>query len=448
MRILLLTQIVPYPPDAGPKIKTWHVLRYLVEHGHQVTLVSFVRRDEEKYLDVMRKICHAVYAVPIKRSRVTDIFYWFRSHLTGRPFLVERDDRLAMKELVEKLLVSQSIDVIHADQLTMAQFALHAGHHVSDTVSPLKSKRKIKDFQLSPALRICNHPALIFDAHNAVWTILERMSKNARWYLKPVIALESRKVKYYEGQIIRYFDHTLAVTEMDRQALQEAESYSNNGSGLDKFPITVIPIAVDTHQLKPIRRRPCSRNILTISTLHYPPNADGIRWFIREVFPLICHQVPEVTLTVVGKNPPSDLLRLANQEIPGIQFTGYVADLNPLFEEAALMVVPVRAGGGMRVRILDGFAHGMPIVTTTIGLEGIAAQPEKEVVVRDDPIEFAQAVITLLKDETLQAQLAENGRRLVEKRYDWEIVLKEMDSIYTGMWRKPFELEVGIDERK
>jgi hypothetical protein len=119
MRILLLTQIVPYPPDAGPKIKTWHVLCYLVEHGHQVILVSFVRKEEEEYVDVLRKICHAVYTVPISRSRTADIFYWLRSHVTGRPFLVERDDRSSMVDLVEQLLVSQSIEVVHADQLTV-----------------------------------------------------------------------------------------------------------------------------------------------------------------------------------------------------------------------------------------------------------------------------------------------------------------------------------------
>jgi polysaccharide biosynthesis protein PslH len=446
MRILLLTQIIPYPPDAGPKIKTWHVLRFLVDHGHQVTLASFVRKEEEKYVDDLRKICHAVYTVPIHRSRLADIFYWFRSQVTRRPFLVERDDLPAMVALVRRLLVTQPVDVIHADQLTMAQFALCSRGRMPSFTQPNENGKVIDDSNPSPEAIIHDPPALIFDAHNAVWTILERMSMNARWFLKPVITLESHRVKRYEGRIIRSFDHTLAVTETDRQALLAAESFAFKAAGSEIHPpITVIPIAVDTKQIQPVRRKPGSQNIITIGTLHYPPNADGIRWFLREVFPLICQHIPEATITVVGKNPPQDLLRLANHKI---KFTGYVTDLTPLFEESAVMVVPVRAGGGMRVRILDGFARAIPMVTTTIGLEGIDAQPGKEVVVRDEPDQFAAAVIELIQDEALQFELANTGRRLVEKCYDWEIVLQRMELIYQNKDRRSSGLEVETSENK
>jgi polysaccharide biosynthesis protein PslH len=429
MRILFLTQIIPYPPDAGPKVKTWHVLRYLVELGHQVTLVSFMRKEEEEHIDELRKLCHAVFIVPLRRSRLADIFYFLTSLVRGKPFLVERDDRFSMQELVNRLVVSESIDVIHADQLTMAQFAWRAGESVSRISRTLD--REIDDLHNHPFGRANHHPAMIFDAHNAVWTILERMSKNTRWFLKPVIALEARKVKYYEGWVIRNFDHTLAVTEIDRQALQAAAAFAFPKSTSNELPVSVIPIAVDTHHLKPTRRQPGCWNILTIGTLHYPPNADGIRWFLREIYPFICQQIPEVSMTVVGKNPPRNLLRLASQSNQRITFTGYVADLNPLFEQSTLMVVPVRAGGGMRVRILEGFARAMPIVTTTVGLEGIAARHDQDVVVRDEPEEFAQVVVKLLEDESWQAQLAHNGRCLAEKLYDWEFVLKDLDVIYT-----------------
>jgi polysaccharide biosynthesis protein PslH len=429
MRILFLTQIIPYPPDAGPKVKTWHVLRYLVEQGHQITLASFMRKEEEEYIPELRKLCHAVFTIPFRRSRLADIFYLLSSLTGDKPFLVKRDDRVSMQELVNRLVVSESIDAIHADQLTMAQFAWRAGRWDPGKGRP--PSRYIDDFHNRPVGGMDHHPAMIFDAHNAVWTILDRMSKNTRWFLKPVIAQEARKIKNYEGCVIRNFDHTLAVTEIDRRALEAAAAHGAQNTASNGRPITVIPIAVDTKQLKPTFRKPGSRNILAIGTLHYPPNADGIRWFLREIYPLIRQQIPGVSITVVGKNPPPDLLRLASQSDKNITFTGYVADLNPLFEQSALMVVPVRAGGGMRVRILEGFARAMPIVTTTVGLEGILAQPDRDVVVRDEPEEFAQVVVKLLEDESRQAQLAINGRRLAEKLYDWEIVLKDLDAIYT-----------------
>ena len=323
MRILVLTQIIPFPPDAGPKVKTWHVLRYLVEGGHQVILASFVRPEERQYLPDLEAICERVYPIPIRRSRVADVGYWLRSHLTRRPFLIERDDSRQMRELVQQLIRNENIDIIHADQLTMAQFAMPPG-----------------DTALGHAW-----PTTVFDAHNAVWTIVDRMHDNAPWFLKPVLAIEANRTRQYEGGILKSFDHILAVTEPDRKLLLEALPAAHS-EGSDHGEITVIPIAVDTRQLQPTRRVSGSTNILTMGTLHYPPNADGIRWFAKEVFPLIMEKVPSVSLTIIGKNPPADFQQLADEHPGSIQVTGYVPELTPYMEKAALMVVPVRAGGG------------------------------------------------------------------------------------------------------
>src|SRR6266508_3382654 len=198
MHILFLTQILPYPPTSGPKVKTWHVLRYLSESGHKITLASFVRREELPYLEDVRKICSAVYAIPVRRSHIQDLYYFLRSQITGRPFLVERDDLSEMRSLVQKIVNSEVVDVIHADQLTMTQFAF-----------PLDIKENKK-------------PALVFDAHNAVWTITERMKQNAPFYLKIPLSLETSRIKRYEGKIIHDFDMTLSVTEPDRLALKDA----------------------------------------------------------------------------------------------------------------------------------------------------------------------------------------------------------------------------------
>jgi glycosyltransferase involved in cell wall biosynthesis len=167
-----------------------------------------------------------------------------------------------------------------------------------------------------------------------------------------------------------------------------------------------------------------------LGTLHYPPNADGIRWFAQEVFPLIQKEVPEVKLTIAGRNPPPDFLRMADASQGAIQVTGYVPQLKPYLEEAAVMVVPVRAGSGMRVRILEAFAQAMPVVTTTTGLEGIDAINGEEVMVADTPRDFANSVVALLQDEPLQARLAANGRRLAECCYDWKVILQKMNEIY------------------
>jgi len=407
VKILFLTQIIPFPPDAGPKVKTFHVIKALVRQGHTVTLISFVRPEEVQYIPALKEICESVHGVPIYRSRIADVGYMLRSYLTGRPFLIERDDLRPMQETVNRLLKEDDFQFIHADQLTMVQFAIRGA-----------------------ATILGEKPKVIFDAHNAVWTIVERMKENARFFLKPVLDMEAKRVKQYEGDLLRTVDHVLAVTEIDRNLLEDALPFSKVKNNNLISPITVIPIAVDAQKLKPVNRKVGSRNIVTLGTLHYPPNADGIRWFFNEVFPLVKKCVPDATLTIIGKNPPQDFLGLAERNPGTVTVTGYVDDLVPYLEESALMVVPVRAGGGMRVRILEAFAYAMPVVTTTVGLEGIQGIPNHDVLIGDTPAEFANRTSELLEDTSLQEKLSINGRELAISKYDWQSVLSAMRPIY------------------
>lgn len=407
MNVLFLTQIVPFPPDAGPKVKTYHVLRALVEQGHSVTLVSFVRPEEWQYIPTLEKICKTVRVVPIYRSRLADAGYLLRSYITHRPFLIERDDLRPMQVLVNQLATKGNFELIHADQLTMVQFALRAA-----VLCPEKK------------------PRIIFDAHNAVWTIVERMKENAPRIVRLILNAETKRVKHYEGRLLGLVDHVLTVTDVDRIRLEEAAAYSKVMHINPSAPITTVPIAVDTQKLQPVRRHPNSTNIVTLGTLHYPPNADGIRWFLNEVFPCVRQQIPDATLTIIGKNPPQDFLDAQAQHPSAIRVTGYVPELVPYLEQSALMVVPVRVGGGMRVRILEAFAYGMPVVTTTVGLEGITATLEEDVLVADSAVDFAGRVCELLNDVSLQEKLSINSRQLAETRYDWQVVLRAMKPIY------------------
>jgi glycosyltransferase involved in cell wall biosynthesis len=405
MDVLFLSQILPYPPDAGPRVKSWHLLRSLVEAGHQVTLLAFVREDERPHLPVVEALCARVIAVPMRRTRPMDLLYLLKSHLSGRPFLIERDDLAAMRASVEYELRQKRYEIIHADQLSMTVF--------------------VRNDRIASVLGAgAAPPARVFDAHNAVWTILDRMRQNAFWLFRPGLALETRRLRRYEGQTVAEFEHTLAVTDIDRQALLAA-------AGPGDWPLSVLPIAIDAQEL-PLAAREMAKpfEIVTLGSLGYPPNADGIRWFVHQVFPLIRDAVPEAQLTIIGKNPPADFQRMAQNPTAALKVTGFVENLAPYMDRAALVVVPVRAGGGMRVRILEAFARGMPVVTTTVGLEGIDARPGYHVEVADDPQKFAEAVIQLLGNRQTQAALSERGRKLALERYDRQVVLGRLGEIY------------------
>lgn len=394
MRILLLTQVVPYPPDSGPKVKTYNVLRYLAQQ-HEVLLVSFVRSAAEREaIESLRRWCADVIPVPLRRSMARDVGFLARSIATGRPFLIERDDYASMREAVAGVVDGWKPDAVHADQLTMGQFAV----------------------DLPVRLRV-------LDEHNAVWTIVRRAAQREAPGVRRALAeLEWRKLQRYEADLCQRFDYVTVVSHDDHLALER--------SAATPLRAVVIPIAVDTDELQFLPRGPAANDVLSVATMFYPPNVEGIQWFCEGVFPRIQHAAPLTRFLVVGSKPPPQIKRLTSSR-SGMLVTGYVADLQPLLDQSAVLVVPVHSGSGMRVKILEGFARGIPIVSTTIGVEGINARHGEHLLVADAPDDFADAVISLLRDRVLATRLAVAGRKLVEERYDWRRALASLDDVYT-----------------
>lgn len=395
MNILLITQVVPFPPDSGPKIKTYNVLRYLAQR-HQVHLLSYARTPAEATnAEALRPFCTlGTTAVGLRRSALWDGLYLLRSLLTRRPFLIERDDLPAMRRAVTRVLADGPFDAAHADQISMAQFAVSA---------PVKLR--------------------VLDEHNAVWAIIRRSAARERGPRRLLAELEWRKMRRYEGEACRAFECTTLVSQDDRAFLQAAAGRP--------FSNVIIPIAVDTQELTPIARSADARHVLSVATMFYPPNVDGVHWFARHSFPLVREAVPDTQFTVVGSRPPEVITALA-RPTTGVVVTGYVADLTDILRQSAVLVVPVHSGSGMRVKILEAFARGIPVVSTRVGVEGIDAVPGEHLLVADSPGEFAQAVIRLLKDPGEAARLSRAARQLVEARYDWRVALRGLDDIYGG----------------
>lgn len=389
MRILLLTLVVPNPPDSGPKIKTHYLLRYLAQQ-HEVTLVSFVRSEAEvAAAQALQGLCQTVYTVPIHRSRLRDVGYLLRSFVSRRPFLMLRDENRAMRHLLAELIAKQSFDLVHADQLNMAPFARATGL------------------------------PMVLDEHNAVWTIFERLAAQERGFKRLLLEIEWRRLKHYEGQVCRDSDAVVAVSVEDRAALLAAGAAE---------PIPVVPIAVDIAGVEPVTREPQAQTILSMATMYWPPNIDGVLWFAREVLPLVRRAIPDAPFTIVGARPPAEVQALADDSL--ITVTGYVENPQPYLQASALLVVPLHAGGGMRVKILEALARGIPVVSTTIGAEGIDVTDGQHLLIADQPADFARAVVRLLRDRALAEQLAEQGRSHALDRYDWRAVCPAIEPVY------------------
>jgi glycosyltransferase involved in cell wall biosynthesis len=393
LKVLLLTQVLPYPPDSGPKVKTWNVIKYLAQAGHEVTLASFVRGDESASARHLQKYCRAVHPVPMARGPVRDGWAMARSWLTGQPWMMVRDDRAAMRRLVDRLASETRFDIAHADQLNMAQYAA----------------------RVSGARRV-------LDAHNALWVLYRRLAETMspgpqKWLLNR----DWQLLKPYEGRVCQEFDAVLAVSDEDKAALEQA--------GGQATKITVIPIAVDTDEQLPLARLPEADHILHIGTMYWPPNIDGVLWFIREVFPLIRARRPGVVFDVLGARPPREIVALGGDGT-GINVTGYVPDPLPYLARAGVMIVPLRAGGGMRVKILNAMAQGLPIVSTRLGCEGIEVVDGRDILIADGPGAFAEAVLSVLANRAWADALGQNARRLILAMYDFRTACAPLENAY------------------
>jgi glycosyltransferase involved in cell wall biosynthesis len=297
-----------------------------------------------------------------------------------------------MKRLLESLMGQNSYDAVHADQLWMAQYAL----------SLQENGRR---------------PMSVLDQHNAVFLIPQRLAAGSSNVISQALFnLESKKMAAYETRVCRQFDHVVWVTDDDRRALAQ-------GNGQIKG--ITIPICVDPDAQSPVNRRPATKRVTFMGGLHWPPNSQGVVWFAQEVWPLVRAQVPEATLTVIGKNPPP----LPGPE-QGVEVAGYVADPEPYLAETAAFVVPLHAGGGMRVKILEAWRWGLPVVSTTIGAEGIHYENGRDLLIADSPTAFAEAVIRLLCEPKLADNIGRAGRQTVETHYDWHKVYRAWDAIY------------------
>jgi glycosyltransferase involved in cell wall biosynthesis len=191
--------------------------------------------------------------------------------------------------------------------------------------------------------------------------------------------------------------------------------------------VSVIPICIDSEQPAAGTQVEAAREVTFLGSMHWPPNADGILWFAREVWPRVRARVPWAKLNIVGKNPPKALRERAD---PSIEVHAYLPDLQPVLGRTRVSIVPLRSGGGMRVKILDAWATGLAVVSTRIGAEGIAARDGENIMLADSAERFAEAVGLLLGDPASAARLASSGRQTVVNQYDWHRVYPRFSSLH------------------
>jgi glycosyltransferase involved in cell wall biosynthesis len=387
MRILLLTETIPYPLDSGGRIKTYHTLRSLAA-AHEVHCHAFIRdARERRFAADLERMCATVTLHLRPRSRAREAGALLRSLAGGVPLTVARHFDRGVLGALRDACLARRYDAGYYDHLSMLEYARHL---------PLP---------------------VIHDAHNVEFELVLRYASTlGRSPARVLAEREWRLVQAYERARYAACALVFAVSDHDAAIIRELA-----GAAVD---VRVLPIAVDARHATPLGPRPAAPNLLFVGGLHWPPNADAAAYLVRDIWPLILRDTPGATLTIVGRDdaPIAGALRRA----PGVRVTGYVEDVAPYYDNARALVVPLRSGGGMRVKILETLARGLPIISTTIGCEGIEAIPGVHLLTADTPADFAGAARRVFEDDALAASLALAGRDLALARYDQGVVGAEL----------------------
>lgn len=385
MNILILSPFFPYPLTQGGKIVIFNIVKYLSK-GNKVTLACLSESAVADY-GPLQEYCEEIVVIERRPQQVRDL----AAFLTGdEPFNSVRYRSDAFTKALRELIQRKSFDVVQIEFTLMWQYA------------PI--------FKGIP---------VTLDAHNIEYEIIRQNRDACGNPAKRLLyALEERKLRAHEERAWRECDLCFTVSDNEREVIASRSGNKGKvttmiGIDLERFPFQVKPES--------------EKRILFVGGMDYLPNLDSLLYFTGEIFPLIRAKVPGARLDIVGR----DVVRVAGQLAgDGIKVHENVPAILPWFRQADLIVVPLRLGAGIRIKILEAMAAGLPIVATPKGCEGIAVEHGEHLLIGDSPESFADAVRRVLGDDGLRRSLARNARGLVERRYSWETLAKDLENMY------------------
>lgn len=400
MRILWLKSDLLLPLDKGGKLRTWHLMRQLAKH-HAITFLSFADPGQPADdVDGMKEVATEVITIPRTDPRKgTPAFYLDAArHVFGaRPYAVAKYASHAYRTAVTQALARTAFDLVVCDFLPPVV-------NLPDTLP-------------------C--PSVLF-THNVEAEIWRRHAETAGNAPKHLLyGMQHRRMLAFERDALARFDGVLAVSDTDR------ETFARLYPGAARQTIHVVPTGVDTEFFAPSRAlaegaSPArSRTLVFTGSMDWLPNEDAMLYFVRDILPIIRAEEPDVALSIVGRAPTPAVVRLASES--GVTVTGRVADVRPFMADASVYVVPLRIGGGTRLKIFEAMAMGKAVVSTTVGAEGLPIVPGEHLLVGDEPRTFARHVVRLLRDLDKRRSLEREARALVLARYDWSVVAEDLD---------------------
>ncbi|MBT3714436.1 MAG: glycosyltransferase [Anaerolineae bacterium] len=397
MKILLITDYLPYPPISGDSIRVYNLIKHIAVE-HQVTLVSLFGSPEtqtsafplDEYCDQIISVDHQ-WPDPIKIF--PDLIKFF---VKGIPIELRLLFSQKLFDAISEITRTEDFDIVQIEHSRMALYL--------DALQP--------SGQFKTTLTFHN---VGFDQYKNISRIATtNLGKLRSW-------LHSKMMRLWEPKYAERFDRSIVVSESDRSILLDANP---------QLTIDNVPNGVDTQAYQPLTYEGTKPSLLFVGSMSYAPNVDGAVWFCSRVLPWIRREIENVQVWIVGNSPLEEVVQLSGN---GVHVTGRVDDIVAYYKQSTVSIVPLRAGGGTRLKILESMALGRPVVSTTLGCEGLNADDNRHLLVADDPKAFAKKTIRLLTDKNLCQNLTTNAREFVEANYDWALISRRMLDIYSDL---------------
>ncbi len=393
MRILIIADYLPYPLVGGDRIRIYNLLRR-VARQHEVSLAAFLETPEDaEGVPHLRQFCASVETASLGRHHpVSHLPGLLRFALEGKPLELKFLESMELRNKIKGLVSTMDFDIV--------QIEARMGPYL-EALPENRCRKSLQMFQ---------------NFASQQYSRFFRIERHWDWKIRAL--LNSMAMGQWEPRYAERFNRCTTVSEADRQLLLEANP---------RLQVDVIPNGVDIQKYKPLPEENGSPALLFIGNMGYPPCVDAVLYFCREILPRIRHAIGAVDLWIVGRDPLPEVLRLDGD---GVHVTGQVDDVIPYYRRSAVCVVPLRAGGGTRLKILEALALGRPVVSTTLGCEGLELVDGEHLLIADSPERFAEKTVRLLADRQLRRHISSNGRHLAESRYDWDKIAMRLMEIY------------------
>ena len=387
--ILIVSRFLPYPLNMGGKIRIYNLVKSL-SNRYNFSLLSLIdHKDELRYLPKLKEIFSDVYPVHAKSPLGLDFRsqkFYPEQYKHGYSYSQELADKL--KELKE----TKPLDMIHIESNELLYLADYAG---------------------------CL--PIVYTEHDISFLSLGKSYyKKDNQFLWPLV--DNLKRIYFHNTQFKKIDRVITLSKEDENVLR---------GFFPKTDTTLVPTGVDLKHFSLENNIRKAKKLIFVGHYRHYPNEDAVVYFVKKIFPLIRKNMPDVELLMVGSNPTASVENLAQEE--NVVLIGEVQDVKPYLLDASVFVNSIRVSAGIKGKVLEAMASGVPIVSTTVGSSGIDACPGEEILIADTPKEFARQVIRLLKDEELRATLVANARRLVEHKYSWFKSTAKLDKVYKSL---------------